>query len=252
MPTRETSRFHIPYPGYDDRGNWDAKIMTMMAQLDANIFANMEHLRLVYAELPTVTNDAVTHELTQVGDFVLISRTFHNTITVAAGVVLTLQPTTMIGVRITSGITTNQTSVWETVANGADVDPDFQVLGYVDAAYNIYWYNGAMLIPGDTARLFFFTGTGAGGTTVMVTGADTVASYLDTKIVAGTNVTTTVLAPGPSGETLQIDAAGPGDVLSWVGNPNGVVSGNLGQVYVDTAGPTLYMNTTGAQVWAVI
>ena len=54
------------------------------------------------------------------------------------------------------------------------------------------------------------TGGGGGGTdTVKVTGADDVANYLSAKLVAGANVTLTVLNPGGV-ETLQVAATGGG------------------------------------------
>lgn len=153
MATRETSRLHIPYPGVDDQGNWDAKIVSMMAQLDTRIFANLENLKPVYVELPTVLNDIATGELQQTGDWIIISRTFNASITVPTGSVLVLQPNTMIGVRITAGAVSNQISAWET-APQADIDAEFQVFGYVDAALTIRWYNGTELAQGETAALF--------------------------------------------------------------------------------------------------
>ncbi len=54
------------------------------------------------------------------------------------------------------------------------------------------------------------TGGGGGGTdTVKVTGSDTVANFLSSKLVAGANVTLTVLNPGAN-ETLQVAATGGG------------------------------------------
>jgi hypothetical protein len=153
MATRETSRLHIPYPGQDDQGNWDAKFVTMMAQIDARVFANLENLKPVFAELPTVLNDTVSGELQQTGDWILVSRTFSARVTVPTASTLTLQPQTMIGVRITAGATTDQASAWETFAT-ADVDAEVQIFGYVDAALKIWWYNGTTLDVGETATLF--------------------------------------------------------------------------------------------------
>jgi hypothetical protein len=159
----------------------------------------------------------------------------------------------MIGVRITAGAVADQSSIWETVPNGADIDAEFQVFGCVDAALNIFWYNGAVLAPGDIARLFqHVSAPGAGGETVKVTAIDPVAHYLNTKVAAGTNVTTLVVGGGPFGEVLEISAVGPGAVLSGVGNPNGVVPGNIGQLYRDVTIPgaeMFYVNTSGAMVW---
>lgn len=256
MATRETSRLKIPYPGVDDQGNWDAKFVAMLAQIDTRIFANLENLKPVYAALPTVTNDLVLGELQQVGDWVIVSRTFNARITVPNASVLTLQPDTMIGVRITAGAVANQVSAWETVPNGADIDAEFQVFGCVDASLNIFWYNGSVLAPGDVARLFQHVGGGGpGGETVKVTAIDPLAHYLDSKIAAGTNISTLVVGGGPLGEVLEISADGPGPVLFGAGNPNGVVPGNRGQIYFDVTIPGAempYINTTGAMVWFLV
>jgi hypothetical protein len=228
----------------------------MMAQIDARIFANLENLKPVFVALPTVTNDLVLGELQQVGDWVMVSRTFATRITVPGGSTLTLVPDTMIGVRVTAGAVDAQVTAWETVPNGADIDAEMQIFGAVDSALNIFWWNGAVMAPGDVARLFQHVGGGGpGGETVKVTAVDPVAHYLNTKVAAGTNVTTAVIGGGPFGEVLQVNAAGPGDVLSGAGNPNGVVPGAMGQVYVDITLPgaeILYMNTSGAMVWSVI
>ncbi len=153
MATRETTRFHIPYPGADDAGSWDAKFVTMLAQIDALIFANLENLKPVFEALPVVTNDVAAVELQQTGDLVFVSRTLNVQITVASGATLSLLPDTMIGVRLTAGAVGAQTSVWETAAT-ADIDAEFQVLGYVDSGLTIRWFTGAVLAPGETAELF--------------------------------------------------------------------------------------------------
>jgi hypothetical protein len=254
MSTSETERFHIPYPGPDDQGTWFTKFATMMTQLDAVMFAQLENLKPTYALLPTVENNIAARELRQTGDWIIVSRTLNVAITVPTGSVLSLLQNHMIGVRVTAGAVGPQAGAWE-LWDSADIDGECQVFGYVDSSWNIYWYNGAVMAPGDVNRLFQHTGTGAGGETVKVTGADPVANYLNSKIVAGANITTAVLAPGPMGETLRISAAGPGAVLTGAGNPNGVVTGARGQVYVDTSVPgaeVFYMNTSGAMVWSVI
>ncbi len=257
MATRETSRLHIPYPGADDQGSWDAKFVSMLAQIDARVFANLENLKPVYATLPTVTNDIALGELQQTGDWEIVSRTFGTRITVPTGSTLPLVASTMIGVRITAGAVAAQTSAWETVPAGADVDAELQIFGCVDSGLNIIWYNGAVLAPGDIARLFQHAGgAGPGGETVKITAADPVAHYLNTKAVGGTNVTTAIVGGGPMGDVLAFSAAGPGDVLVGGGNPNGVVPGNVGQIFLDNVTiPGLvvkYMNTDGAMAWDVI
>lgn len=152
MATRETRRFHIPYPGLNDQSNWDAKFVSMITQVDSNLFGLLEHQQLTFQGLPTVTNNAGTHALDQVGDLVIISRTFGCTITVAAASVA-LVPQEIIGIEVPSGITANAVATWD-VTDLAAVDVDFLALGYVDPTYNIYWWNGAVLAVGDTARLF--------------------------------------------------------------------------------------------------
>lgn len=166
MATRETSRFNIPYPGYDDQGNWDSKFVSMITQVDATLFALMEHVQLTFQALPSVTNNAGTNEMDQATDLIFMSRTFGCTITVAAGSV-PLVPQHLIGIQVPSGITANATAVWE-VVGVADIDADFLVLGYIDATFNIYWWNAAVLSVGDTSRLFSHV---TGGTLGFMVGA---------------------------------------------------------------------------------
>ena len=110
MATRETSRLHIPYPGKNDKGDWDAKFVTMLAQIDARVFANLEHTNLTIAALPTVLTDAGTHIMTQTGALSFVSRTYNCTVTVATGATATLRANAMLGIQITSGITGNVTA----------------------------------------------------------------------------------------------------------------------------------------------
>lgn len=255
MAAKETDRLGIPYAAQDSTIDWYTTFETGYQQIDTRIFANLENLKPIFQELPTVQNAVgPPRELVQTGDLVMISRTFQTTVTIPAASTA-LSAESMLCIRITSGAVAAQTSAWEVVQNGADIDADLQVFGYVDASYNIFWWNGSTMAPSDAGRLFNFIGSGGGGDTVKVTGVDTLAGYLATKLVQGSNVTLTTLPPGASGETLRISAAGPGEVKTGAGNPNGVESGSRGQVYVDTTVPgseIFYINTSGGTVWFVI
>jgi hypothetical protein len=159
MATNETPRFKIPYPAENDKNIWYPTLANTLDQFDTQIFGNLEQLKPIFRELPWVDNQVGPNQLVQTGDLVMISRTYQATVTVAAATTA-LTPEAMLCIRIAGGTETASTSVWEVVQSGADADPDLQVFGYVDSAYNIFWYNGSTLPVGSANTLFGSTSGG--------------------------------------------------------------------------------------------
>jgi hypothetical protein len=101
----------------------------------------------------------------------------------------------------------------------------------------------------DRLRLAIISGVGAIEGKVRVTGNDQVLDYLASKLVAGANITLTVLNPGGV-EQLRIDASGGGGGGNeGVWSHTGVAVGQLVHVSgADTVSPSLGTTPSGRSI----
>jgi len=260
MASNNTGRFQWPIPPWNaDWQKWQAEFKNFASGVDSTVFALLEHLTIIHHTLPvvTITHPAPTeYYFSQAGVTRFMSRTMQVQIEVGPtpGLGLALTAGGLIGASIQPGAIGPQAVDWELYTSQTDIDASVMIFGIVNSNYSITWFNGNVLAVLDVGILFAPIVAGVGGETVKVTGADPMAHYLNTKIVAGPNITKAILPPGGTGESLEISAAGPGAVLTGVGNPNGVQVGTRGQIYEDIAVPgaeLFYINTSGAMVWNV-
>ena len=188
---------------------WQSQFSNTMDDIDSTVFANTEGLKFVFEQLPNarVIDDAGTIKLQMTSDLKLISRTLNTTVNVDYTENLTLIPGYMICASVTPGAVGEQDTQFE-LYGSVPVDPSIRVFGYITTSYSINWYNGAVLGLGEVYRQIFSFLAAAGSDTerVRVSTADTTAGFLDDEIVAGNNITTTILNVGGD-EQLRISAA---------------------------------------------
>jgi hypothetical protein len=199
----------LPYPD-DDARSWWAVFQDLVTAIDATLFATMEANAWTFEALPdaTVESDGGTgYQLRLLGPLVAVSRTLQASATVAAGT-LALTPEWLIVVPVAAGASTAGTTALEIVQNGVPVHPDYRVLGVVRSDYSIIWWNAAVLVVGDTRRLFAHESSSVasatwaeglssdGGTTNVSTAAQVATHRADVTIHRSINdaaITTTAL-----------------------------------------------------------
>ena len=248
----ESDRFKWPIPDWNaDWQKWQETFQDLIRNIDSNSFATMSNLTLIMKQLPTVsiTGGGSSWNMIMAGDAIFVSRTHLSEIRVAAtSVPLTVGA--VLALTLTPGAVGPQNVEWEVYDYGLENAPEVLPLGYVDSSYNIIWFNGAVLTAGGASqRLFEFpSGSGVGGDTVKVSALDAVAGYLLAKLVAGSGITLTQLNPGANEQIRVSRSDAP---LSGSGNPNGGVTGSLGQLYYDSSNQVWYRNDDGVTTWSV-
>jgi len=222
MPN-ETDRFNWPVPAWNaDWQKWQDTFQDLIRNVDSTVFATMSNMTLVMKDLPNVEVKEMPPAsgdwfLEMVGPAVFISRTHLTEITLPAETV-TLVAGSILALTFTPGAVGPQAIEWEVYSQGVDIAPEVVPVGYVDQLYNIIWFNGAELAAGGGAQGLFEFPTSAlsAGDKVRVSAADALANYLDSKVVAGTNVVMTILNPGAN-EQLQVNVP-VASVPTWYGD----------------------------------
>jgi hypothetical protein len=209
----DTPKNQWPVPDWNaDWQEWQGTFNDMVTEQDASVFGIIEGTKEVFHQLPNASIELNTGVYTLVlsSDLVLISRTLGTRISITSDVPVVLHPYYMIGAQVTPGAVGAQDTVFEAVS-AAEIDPNFRVYGYVDASYNINWFNGSVLLYGDDTRQIFsfVAGSGTDDRRAKVSSDDSTPGFLSDKIVQGTNVTITVQNPGAN-ETLLITSTATG------------------------------------------
>jgi hypothetical protein len=213
----DTIRNQWPVPEWDaDWQEWQNTFQDMVAEQDATVFGVIEGTKEVFHQLPdaSIVLDDGDYTLVLSSDLILISRTLGTHISISSTVPIVLHPYYMIGAQITAGAIGAQSTVFEAVSS-ADIDPNFRIYGYVDAAYNINWFNGSVLLYGDDPRQIFSFSASGGGTgdrRVKVSSDDTTPGFLSDKLAQGTNITLAVQNPGGN-ETILITSTASGGTM---------------------------------------
>lgn len=209
--SQSTPRFQIAFAGRTQQNSYDT-YAAGMGQIDSVLFSVLEGRQMAIKSLPVVninTGGASTVLEYISGAFEIVSRTFGSVVTVTmdpAG--LALIPNAILGIEFPSGATDAQSIAWNQYTNGAPIDADVVVLGFVADDCSIIWFNGNQLALDVSANLFE-NSSYIDSHKVLISGTDTTPEYLGTKVVAGANITVTKLGGGGD-ETLQIAATGLG------------------------------------------
>ena len=156
MSNKTTPRFQLPYPGDTAESWWDV-FDDFATAVDSTMLSLMEANAWTFLALPsaTIESDGGTgYQLRLLADCVMASRTYQAHLTIDSDVVLALTPQWLVVVRVPSGAVASATVALELWQNGVPVNPDYRVLGHINADYSITWWNASVLSVGDTLRLF--------------------------------------------------------------------------------------------------
>lgn len=205
----ETQRYNWSIPEWNSGWSvWQSQNESMVNNIDSAVFGNLEASKSIFKQVPNarVYDDGGTIKLELTSDLILVSRTLNTAILIDSSSDLELLSGYLIGASITPGATGEQETSFE-LYDAVDVDPYIQIFGYVTDAYSINWFNGTVLDLGDSSRRIFSDAAAAGSDTerVKVSGADTTANWLGTKLVAGGGISLAILNGG-SNETFEITA----------------------------------------------
>lgn len=165
MANNESPRFRIPFPK-ENAESWYATFKDMLENLDARMFANLEHLTPILVEMPDVEIIDLgggVYEFHPHARAVFLSRTLHVEVEVAARPPVALIPGAILGARLQSGAVGPQSVVWEVWNTGLDIDADMVPFGYVNADGSVTWFNGSVLPVGVVLPLFGGAGGGGAG-----------------------------------------------------------------------------------------
>ena len=251
MSNKTTPRFQLPYPGDTAESWWDV-FDDFATAVDSTMLSLMEANAWTFLALPsaTIESDGGTgYQLRLLADCVMASRTYQAHLTIDSDVVLALTPQWLVVVRVPSGAVASATVALELWQNGVPVNPDYRVLGHINADYSITWWNASVLSVGDTLRLFTQVATMAddalwarglssdGGTTNNSTAVQVYTHRTDAsihRVISDGTVTTTSLW---SSDKINTMLAGAGirrpfvlDILDPTGAPPG--SPTVGDRYI--------------------
>jgi hypothetical protein len=192
--------------------------------IDAAMLGVMEANAWTFAALPdaTIESDGGTgYQLRLRGPCIAVSRTFQTFVTVEYATPLSLTPGWMIVLPVTSGGRASSVASLVLQQNTVPINPDYRVLGYVNADYSITWWNASVLAVGEERALFAFAGGGGGGGawTATFTQAVSAGSTANGVVTAGItdgilySVVATVTAGASDGVDLELGDA------SFTGGP---------------------------------
>jgi len=159
---QETPRFRFPYPGSTAESWWEV-FQDFATSIDTTMLGVMEANAWTFVVLPEATvegDGGGGYQLRLLAPCIALSRTYQTQLTIANAAPLALVPGWVVVVRVASGARTAASTALELRQNGVPLDPDYRVLGYVQADCAIVWWNASTLAPGETARLFAHAGGG--------------------------------------------------------------------------------------------